>query len=210
MLNIQKRNNYHYLTIFFILFCMQSCYAQNDKIKTFFEAEKSRNYQDCIKQSGVNAIKQINENQEVIKLMTNGCKSRGTIFDNFIDGAMTLLSSSKDKGGDFIIFNWKVYSPYIPAPTVTMFQTDKVNVVEFTYYDEENNKYDSILRRKIYEEKEEKFKSEFLYIKTNLSGEILEENLSRYSRNDYYIIKRIGGKLFFYTLINGNVKQVQQ
>jgi len=208
MLSVQKRNSYSHLVGFLVLFCMQSCYAQNQQIKPFFETEKKKSYEYCIKESEIDKIKNTDNNKEVIELMISGCKDRGIIFDNFIDGTNTLLTSLPDKKEDFIIFNWKKYDTYIPAPTVSLLQTDKTQVVEFTYYDEARNAYDIPMKRKVYEEKEGKFKNELLYIKANLTGEKLDESLSRYSRNDYYIIKRIHGEYFYYSLLNGKLEQI--
>lgn len=208
MLSIQKRINCKYLTIF-VLFCIQLHYAQNRQINMFFETKKKISYEHCIKESEIDKIKNTPENKEIIALMIKGCQDRGLIFNNFIDGSTTLLSSLPIKEEDFIIFNWKVHSPYIPAPTVTMLEKDTINVVEFTYYDEKNNKYDSTLIRRVYKEKEGKFKEEIQYIKNKLKGEKENEKLSRYGQNDYYVIKRIKGKYFFYTLINDKLKQVQ-
>ncbi|MGG7469970.1 hypothetical protein ACVVIH_02445 [Chryseobacterium arthrosphaerae] len=87
-----------------------------------------------------------------------------------------------------------------------MLKTDKTNVVEFTYYDEVNNRDDSTLRKKIYEEKDGKFKNELQFIQATLNGEKMDDSLSRYQRNDYYIIKRINGKYFYYTILNGKLE----
>jgi len=206
MLSTQKRNNY--FVIFITFLCMQSCYAQNQQIKKFFDNKKKNAYQDCINDSEVNKIKNISENKEIIELMINGCKDRGIIFDNFIDGTVSLQKSLLNED-DFIIYNWKKYDIHIPAPTVTLLQTEKTNVVEFTYYDEVNNSDNIILERKLYEEKEGKFKNELLYIQAKLTGEKMDDNLARYSRNDYYIIRRIKGKYIFYTLINNRLEQFQ-
>ncbi|WP_155845771.1 hypothetical protein [Chryseobacterium gregarium] len=206
MLNRQKRNNY--FVIFITFLCMQSCYAQNQQIKKFFDNKKKNAYQDCINDSEVNKIKNIGENKEIIELMINGCKDRGIIFDNFIDGTVSLQKSLLNED-DFIIYNWKKYDIHISAPTVTLLQTEKTNVVEFTYYDEVNNSDNIILERKLYEEKEGKFKNELLYIQAKLNGEKIDDSLARYSRNDYYIIRRIKGKYIFYTLINNRLEQFQ-
>lgn len=203
MLDIQKRNN-HFI-VFLTVLCLQSCYAQNQRIKAFFEDKKKNSYEDCIKQSEIDKIKKTDEDKEIIQFMIRGCKDRGIIFDNFIDGTTSLLNSLPDKE-DVIIFNWKVYSSYIPAPTVTIMQTDKSKVVEFTYYDEESNAYDIPLKRKVYEEREGKFKNNLLYIQAKLNGEKTDDSMIQYQRNDYYIIKRIKGKYFYYTILNGKLE----
>lgn len=205
MLNEQKRNNIRFI-VFIALLCLQSCHAQKQHVKVFFEDNKKTSYQDCIKESEVDKIKKTDENREVIELMISGCKDRGLIFDNFMEGTTILLASLSHKEDDFIIYNWKNYSHYIPAPTVTVLKTDKTNVVEFTYYDEVNNRDDSTLRRKIYEEKDGKFKNELQFIQATLNGEKMDDSLSRYQRNDYYIIKRINGKYFYYTILNGKLE----
>ncbi|PWN68088.1 hypothetical protein [Chryseobacterium oncorhynchi] len=206
MLSVQKRNSYSHLINFLVLFCIQSCYAQNQQIKPFFETEKKKSYEYCIKESEIDKIKNTDDNKEVIKLMISGCKDRGIIFDNFIDGTNTLLASLPDEKGDFIIFNWKKYDIYIPAPTVSLLQTDKTQVVEFTYYDEARNVYDIPMKRKVYEEKERKFKNELQFIQATLNGEKMDDSISRYQRNDYYVIKRIKGKYFYYTILNGKLE----
>ncbi|WES95722.1 hypothetical protein P2W68_12720 [Chryseobacterium arthrosphaerae] len=205
MLNEQKRNNIRFI-VFIALLCLQSYHAQKQHVKVFFEDNKKTSYQDCIKESEVDKIKKTDENREVIELMISGCKDRGLIFDNFMEGTTILLASLSHKEDDFIIYNWKNYSHYIPAPTVTVLKTDKTNVVEFTYYDEVNNRDDSTLRRKIYEEKDGKFKNELQFIQATLNGEKMDDSLSRYQRNDYYIIKRIKEKYFYYTILNGKLE----
>ncbi|WP_241314875.1 hypothetical protein [Chryseobacterium arthrosphaerae] len=205
MLNEQKRNNIRFI-VFITLLCLQSCHAQKQHVKVFFEDNKKTSYQDCIKESEVDKIKKTDENREVIELMISGCKDRGLIFDNFMEGTTILLASLSHKEDDFIIYNRKNYSHYIPAPTVTVLKTDKTNVVEFTYYDEVNNRDDSTLRRKIYEEKDGKIKNELQFIQATLNGEKMDDSLSRYQRNDYYIIKRINGKYFYYTILNGKLE----
>lgn len=205
MLNVQKRNNIRFI-VFIALLCLQSCHAQNQQIKVFFENKKKSSYQDCIKESEIHKMEMTTENKEVIELMISGCKDRGLIFDNFIDGTTTLLASLPNKEEDFIIFNRKVYSHYIPAPTFTVLQTDKTNVVEFTYYDEVNNRDESTLRRKVYEEKKGKFKNELQFIQATLNGEKMDDIIDQYLRNDYYIIKRIKGKYFYYTILNGKLE----
>ncbi|UEQ77190.1 hypothetical protein [Chryseobacterium arthrosphaerae] len=205
MLNEQKRNNIRFI-VFIALLCLQSCHAQKQHVKVFFEDNKKTSYQDCIKESEVDKIKKTDENREVIELMISGCKDRGLIFDNFMEGTTILLASLSHKEDDFIIYNWKNNSHYIPAPTVTVLKTDKTNVVEFTYYDEVNNRDDSTLRKKIYEEKDGKFKNELQFIQATLNGEKMDDSLSRYQRNDYYIIKRINGKYFYYTILNGKLE----
>jgi hypothetical protein len=204
MLSTQKRNSR--FIVFLILFPLQFYYAQNQQIKAFFEDKKKTSYQDCIKESEIDEIKKTDENKKVIELMMSGCKDRGVFFNNFIDGTIS-LHESIPKLDDYIIFNWKKYDAYIPAPTVTLLQTDKTNVIEFTYYDEERNAYDATLRKKVYEEKEGKFKNELLYIQTKLNGEGMDDSIARYQRYDYYIIKRVKGKYFFYTLINDKLEQ---
>lgn len=207
MIMLRKRNNYSYLAI--VLFCMQSCYAQSNKvIKTFFEREKSKNYQSCIKEGKFDEMKKTVENKEVIKQITNGCKHESEIFDNFIDGTNTLLAAITNNE-DFNIYNWKKYDPYIPAPTVTLLQKNQSNVVEFTYYDKEKKNYGTVLIRNVFEDKKDKFKDEILYIQTKLNGEKVDGKIVRHERNDYYIIKRIKGKLSFYTLIDGNLIHVE-
>jgi hypothetical protein len=206
MLSVQKRNSYRHLVVFLVLLCIQSCYAQNQQIKPFFEMEKKKSYEYCIKESEIDKIKNTDDNKEVIELMISGCKDRGIIFDNFIDGTNTLLASLSDKKGDFIIFNWKKYDTYIPAPTVSLLQTDKTQVVEFTYYDEARNAYDIPMKRKAYEEKEGKFKNELQFIQATLNGEKMDDSIAQYQRNDYYIIKRIKGKYFYYTILNGKLE----
>ncbi|UKB86082.1 hypothetical protein LF887_10785 [Chryseobacterium sp. MEBOG06] len=202
MLNEQKRNNIRFIVFISLLF-LQSCSAQNQQIKVFFEDKKKSSYEGCIKELEVDKMKMTDENKEVIELMISGCKDASKIFDNFIDGTIALLPRKED---DFIIYNWKNYSHYIPAPSVTVLKTDKANVVEFTYYDEVNNRDDSTLRRKVYEEKEGKFKNELEFIQTTLKGEKMDDNISRYQRNDYYVIKRIKGKYFYYTILNGKLE----
>lgn len=208
MSNVPKRSNNCFI-VFLALFCLQSCYAQNQHIKVFFEDRKKNSYQGCIKESEIDKIKKTDENKEIIALMISGCEDRGLIFDNFIDGTITLQASLLHKEDDFIIYNWKDYSHYIPAPTVTVLKTDKINVVEFTYYDEVNNKDYSTLRRKVYEEKEGKFKNELQFIQAKLNEEKIDDNISRYQHNDYYIIKRIKGDYFYYTILNGKLEQVR-
>ncbi|MFP7658359.1 hypothetical protein [Chryseobacterium proteolyticum] len=203
MLNAQKRNSS--FIAFLAMFCLQSCYSQNQQIKVFFEDKKKNFYQGCIKESEIDKIKKTNENKEIIELMISGCEDRGIIFDNFIDGTNTLLASLSNREDDYIIFNWKKYGSYIPAPTVTLLKTDKTNVVEFTYYDERKN-YDASLKRKVYEEKEGKFKNELQFIQATLNGEKMNDSISRYQQNDYYIIKRIKGKYFYYTILNGKLE----
>lgn len=206
-LNIQKRNNC--FIVFFALFCIQSCCAQNKQIKVFFDNKKKITDQACIKELEIDKIKINNENKEVVELMIKSCKDASKVFDNFIDGTTTLLSSLSGKDEDFIIFNWKKYDTYIPAPTVAVLKTDKTNVVEFTYYDEERNTDDITLRKKVYEEKDGKFKNELLYIQGKLTGGKLDDSITQYKNNDYYIIKRVKGKYFFYTLINDELEQNQ-
>ncbi|SEM68278.1 hypothetical protein SAMN05421856_105257 [Chryseobacterium taichungense] len=208
ILNGQIKNKFS-ITILSIMLCMQSCNAQEQKITKFFNDKKKILYNDCIKESEIDKIKKKDENKEVIELMINGCKDRVIIFDNFIDGTSTLLTSLPNKENDCIIFNWKKYDSYIPAPTVSLLQTNKTQVVEFTYYDEVRNTYDITMRKKVYEDKEGKFKNELQFIQGTLNGEKMDDNIARYSRNDYYIIKRIKGKYFFYTIINGKLELVQ-
>ncbi|MGG7469971.1 hypothetical protein ACVVIH_02440 [Chryseobacterium arthrosphaerae] len=85
MLNEQKRNNIRFI-VFIALLCLQSCHAQKQHVKVFFEDNKKTSYQDCIKESEVDKIKKTDENREVIELMISGCKDRGLIFDNFMGG----------------------------------------------------------------------------------------------------------------------------
>ena len=205
MLNVQKRNNIRFI-VFIALLCLQSCHAQNQQIKVFFENKKKSSYQDCIKESEIHKMKMTNENQEVIELMISGCKDRGLIFDNFIDGTNTLLASLPSKEDDYIIFNWKKYDIYVPSSTVTVMKTDKINVVEFTYYDEVNNRDYDTLTRKVYEEKEGKFKNELQFIQATLNGEKMDDSIARYKSNDYYIIKRVKGEYFYYTILNGKLE----
>lgn len=206
MLDIQRRNS-HFI-VFLVLFCLQSCYAQNQQVKTFFDDKKKISYEYCIKESEIDKIEKKDENKEVIEFMINGCKERVVIFDNFIDATNTLLDSLPNKE-DAIVFNWKKYDIYIPSSTVTVMQTEKTKVIEFTYYDEEKNAYAGSLRRKIYEEKEGKFKNELQYVQAMLKGEKVNNNIARYKSNDYYIVKRINGKYFYYTILNGNLEQIK-
>lgn len=208
MSNVPKRSNSRFI-VFLALLCLQSCYAQNQQVKKFFEDKKKNSYEYCIKESEIDKIKKTDENREIIELMISGCEDRGLIFDNFMDGITILLASLPHKEDDFIIYNWKNYSHYIPAPTVSLLQTDKTQVVEFTYYDEVNNRDYDTLTRKVYEEKEGRFKNELQFIQAKLNGEKIDDNISRYQRNDYYIIKRIKGKYFYYTILNGKLEQVQ-
>lgn len=208
ILNAQIKNKFS-VTFLGIMMCMQSFNAQEQKIIKFFNDKKKILYNDCIKESEIDKIKKKDENKEAIDLMINGCEDRQIIFDNFIDGANTLLASLPNKENDCMIFNWKKYDSYIPAPTVSLLQTNKTQVVEFTYYDEVRNTYDIIMRRKVYEDKEGKFKNELQFIQGTLNGEKMDDNIARYSRNDYYIIKRIKGKYFFYTIINGKLELFQ-
>lgn len=204
MPRVLKRNNR--FIVFLALFFLQSCIGQNQQIKIFFEEKKKNSYKDCIKESEIDKMKMTDENREVIKLMINGCKDRGLIFDNFINGTNTLLATLTNEKDDYIIFNWKKYDIYVPSSTVTVLKTDKTNVVEFTYYNEERNAYDTPLTRKVYEEIEGKFKNELLYIQGKLNGEKMDDSIARYQRNDYYIIKRVGGKYFYYTILNGKLE----
>lgn len=204
MLNIQKRNSY--FTGFLTLFCLQSCYAQDQQIKNFFEDKKKNAYENCVKESEIDKIIKNGEIKETVNLMLNDCKDESKIFDNFIDGTNALLASLPGRSTDFIIFNWKKYDTYIPSPTVSILQIDKTQVIEFTYYDEERNAYDTPLKRKVYEEKEGKFKNELLYIQYKLNGEKMDDSMIQYQRNDYYIIKRIKGKYFYYTILNGKLE----
>ncbi|GEJ43577.1 hypothetical protein [Chryseobacterium sp. ON_d1] len=206
MLNTQRRNST--FTVFFALFFLQFCHAQNQSVKSFFENKKKNSYKHCIQESGISTIKNTNENKTYIELVINGCNHEGGIFNNFIDGTSTLLALLPSTE-DITIFNWKKYDTYIPAPTVTIMQTDKLSVVEFTYYDEEKNAYDIPLKRKVYEENEGKFKNELMYAKSKLSGTKIDNDLLRYERNDYYIIKRLKGKYTFFTIVDGQVKMVK-
>ncbi|WP_261511716.1 hypothetical protein [Chryseobacterium paludis] len=209
ILSIQQRNSHKFFMILFVLISIQSCYAQNKEINNFFSDAKKSSYQYCVKESGINSIKKTNENKDFLRLMIKGCEDRGLFFDNLTNSSVTLLSSLQGKQDDFIIFNWKVYSPYIPAPSVTILQSNKTEAIEFTYYDEEKNAYDIPLKRKAYEEKEGKFKNELLFAQSKLNGDRADNGLSRYEQNDYYIIKRSKGKYTFYTIVDGELKEVK-
>lgn len=139
-----------------------------------------------------------------LRLMIKGCEDRGVVFDNLTNSSVTLLSSLHGKEDDFIIFSWSVYSPYIPASSVTILQSDKTEGIELTYYDEEKNSYDTPLKRKVYKE-ETKFKYELLYAQSKLNGIKIDNDLLRYERNAYYIIKRLKGKYTFYTIVDGDL-----
>lgn len=75
-------------------------------------------------------------------------------------------------------------------------KTEKINVVEFTYYDEVNNRDYDTLTRKVYEEKGGKFKNELQFIQATLNGDKMEDSIARYKSNDYYIIKGLKENIF--------------
>jgi hypothetical protein len=206
ILNVQKLSKV--LIVFLGIAFMNACHAQTQTIKTFFETKKKNSYQNCVKESGINTIMHTEENKEIIALMIKGCKDRDIIFDNFMYATNTLIALQPKKK-DFIIYNWKEYNHHIPAPSVTLLQANKINVVEFTYYDEVENKDKSTLERKMYEDKEGKFKNELMYIQSKLSGQKIEDNIAGYQRNDYYIIKKNNGNYYYYTLINGNLEKTK-
>lgn len=63
--------------------------------------------------------------------------------------------------------------------------------------------------RHYHEDKEAKFKNELQFIQATLNGEKMDDSIARNSKNDYYIIKRIKGKYFFYTILSGKLEIVQ-
>lgn len=91
--------------ILFILVLIESCYAQNKEINNFFSDAKKASYQYCLKESGINSIKNTKENKDFLRLMIKGCENRGLFFDNLTNSSVTLLSSLQGKEDDFIIFS---------------------------------------------------------------------------------------------------------